>query len=633
MTLGVTTEPTHDANTASSGNHLDFLLANMTSLWSMLGMNDTYRLSTSESSPSHSVSSHHLLWDNFTGNHSLLASNNTSGDATSVGMIVEVVFITFFVSVLAIITSVGNLMVMISFKMDKQLQTVSNYFLLSLSVADFAIGVVSMPLYTLSLLWPGGWPLGPIVCDIWLCMDYFMSNASTANLIIISLDRYLSVTRPLTYRAKRTPRRAAIMIALAWIISLILWPPWIIAWPYIEGKRTVPDNECYIQFLVTNEYITIVTAFAAFYLPVTIMLVLYIKIYIETEKRQKGLVKLQASKQLGNSSKRSEYSDEETYPSLSQRRSDSSPDNDDDVMTDMVTSERHRSRSIFDRCRCCRIDREVVDFAEDSSSSDHHGSPCGYETPSTRTTSLSRQEHHSIHGHANQNGRHGASIRGDSAILIPLIAVDSNRTTPTTPGTDITGTITRSTTGMSDPEEKRFRERTKDTYTIIIKLPDENATVAGDKPTVRMISDDDSDEDDDDDDEILNNAIDESRERNPILARTDSESCNELESALISRRPPPPPKGTPALGRRLTQNTDTVRMAMQVRVAAKLANKVKTQRARRRRQERKQDKKAAKTLSAILLAFIVTWTPYNLFTLVTPFCSNCIDPTLYAIGK
>lgn len=31
----------------------------------------------------------------------------------------------------------------------------------------------------------------------------------------------------------------------------------------------------------------------------------------------------------------------------------------------------------------------------------------------------------------------------------------------------------------------------------------------------------------------------------------------------------------------------------------------------RRKNERKQESKAAKTLSAILFAFIITWTPYN----------------------
>ena len=32
--------------------------------------------------------------------------------------------------------------------------------------------------------------------------------------------------------------------------------------------------------------------------------------------------------------------------------------------------------------------------------------------------------------------------------------------------------------------------------------------------------------------------------------------------------------------------------------------------------EKKQERKAAKTLSAILLAFIITWTPYSVLTVV-----------------
>lgn len=39
-------------------------------------------------------------------------------------------------------------------------------------------------------------------------------------------------------------------------------------------------------------------------------------------------------------------------------------------------------------------------------------------------------------------------------------------------------------------------------------------------------------------------------------------------------------------------------------------------RKKKKNQEKKQEKKAAKTLSAILLAFIVTWTPYNILVLL-----------------
>lgn len=106
--------------------------------------------------------------------------------------------------------------------------------------------------------------------------------------------RYFSVTRPLTYRAKRTTKRAMTMIGLAWSISFILWAPAILFWQYIVGERTVQANECYIQFL-SEPIITFCTAIAAFYLPVTIMAILFWKIYQETEKRAKDVQGLKGS--------------------------------------------------------------------------------------------------------------------------------------------------------------------------------------------------------------------------------------------------------------------------------------------------------------------------------------------------
>jgi len=113
--------------------------------------------------------------------------------------IFEMVFVGCVSSFLSIFTVLGNILVMVSFKIDKQLQTISNYFLFSLAVADFVIGLVSMPLYSIYTVM-GYWPFGPNVCDTWLALDYLVSNASVLNLLIISFDRYFSVTRPLTYR-------------------------------------------------------------------------------------------------------------------------------------------------------------------------------------------------------------------------------------------------------------------------------------------------------------------------------------------------------------------------------------------------------------------------------------------------
>lgn len=138
--------------------------------------------------------------------------NGSDGSATAGNYdIWEKILICTFAIGLSLATVIGNSMVMISFKIDKQLQTISNHFLFSLAVADFAIGLISMPLFTVYTVL-GYWPLGAHVCDTWLALDYLASNASVLNLLIISFDRYFSVTRPLTYRAKRSPNKAGIMI-------------------------------------------------------------------------------------------------------------------------------------------------------------------------------------------------------------------------------------------------------------------------------------------------------------------------------------------------------------------------------------------------------------------------------------
>ncbi|XP_034983628.2 muscarinic acetylcholine receptor M2 [Zootoca vivipara] len=198
---------------------------------------------------------------------------------------VEVVFIVLVAGSLSLVTIIGNILVMVSIKVNRHLQTVNNYFLFSLACADLIIGVFSMNLYTLYTV-IGYWPLGPVVCDLWLALDYVVSNASVMNLLIISFDRYFCVTKPLTYPVKRTTKMAGMMIAAAWVLSFILWAPAILFWQFIVGERTVPDGECYIQFL-SNAAVTFGTAIAAFYLPVIIMTILYWQISRASKSRIK----------------------------------------------------------------------------------------------------------------------------------------------------------------------------------------------------------------------------------------------------------------------------------------------------------------------------------------------------------
>lgn len=209
---------------------------------------------------------------NFSPTESLYP-NGTQRSVESLGEIVEMVFIILGLGSLSLITIIGNILVIVSIKVNRNLQTVNNYFLFSLACADLIIGLFSMNLYTVYIVF-GYWPLGPVICDLWLALDYVMSNASVMNLLIISFDRYFCVTKPLSYPVNRTTKMAGMMIAAAWILSFILWAPAILFWQFIVGERTVPEGECYIQFF-SNAVVTFGTAIAAFYVPVITMIVLY----------------------------------------------------------------------------------------------------------------------------------------------------------------------------------------------------------------------------------------------------------------------------------------------------------------------------------------------------------------------
>ncbi|XP_072554479.1 muscarinic acetylcholine receptor M4-like isoform X2 [Paramormyrops kingsleyae] len=228
----------------------------------------------------------------FSGSIFNVSNNNYSSNITMEKMswssyrTMEMIFIALVTGSLSFVTVVGNILVMLSIKVNRHLQTVNNYFLFSLACADLIIGVFSMNLYTVYII-KGYWPLGPVVCDLWLALDYVVSNASVMNLLIISFDRYFCVTKPLTYPTKRTTKMAGLMIAAAWILSFILWAPAILFWQFIVGERTVDPRECYIQFL-SNPVVTFGTAIAAFYLPVIIMTILYIHISLASRSRLKN---------------------------------------------------------------------------------------------------------------------------------------------------------------------------------------------------------------------------------------------------------------------------------------------------------------------------------------------------------
>uniref|UniRef100_A0A8D2J1R3 Muscarinic acetylcholine receptor n=1 Tax=Varanus komodoensis TaxID=61221 RepID=A0A8D2J1R3_VARKO len=140
-------------------------------------------------------------------------------------------------ALLIVATVVGNALVMLAFVVDSSLRTQNNYFLLNLAISDFLVGAFCIPLYIPYVL-IGRWTFGRGFCKFWLVVDYLLCTTSVFNIVLISYDRFLSVTRAVSYRAQQgDTKRALFKMVMVWLLAFLLYGPAIISWEYISGRE------------------------------------------------------------------------------------------------------------------------------------------------------------------------------------------------------------------------------------------------------------------------------------------------------------------------------------------------------------------------------------------------------------
>lgn len=133
----------------------------------------------------------------------------------------------------------GNLLVICAFFRTRRLQTVTNYFIASLAFADALVAIFVLPLSIYYYQRNRSWKLGLILCDLWVSSDVLLCTSSILNLTCISVDRYMAITKPLTYTAYRSKFLARMMILLVWVVSAVITCPPIFGWRDKNRKQTV----------------------------------------------------------------------------------------------------------------------------------------------------------------------------------------------------------------------------------------------------------------------------------------------------------------------------------------------------------------------------------------------------------
>lgn len=129
--------------------------------------------------------------------------------------------------VLSLITIVGNGLVIYLVLSRRHLRTQASpgWFILSLAVSDFCVGLFNVPSSVVCRYWTHCSYVSYLIINN--LMDIFMI-ASVTNLCLLTMDRYFAVIHPFKYlNFVNVKSRIVLLIIAAWLISIVKGLPYL----------------------------------------------------------------------------------------------------------------------------------------------------------------------------------------------------------------------------------------------------------------------------------------------------------------------------------------------------------------------------------------------------------------------
>ena len=170
----------------------------------------------------------------------------------------------WFFTVLALL---GNgLVVFLVISKRSLLHTTTNWFIVSLAVADFFAALAFLPPRYISNFY---YNIDLSHAGLWYKICFTFMYCSTTNLCVLTVDRYIAVVMPLKYASFRETKTSVRLICVAWSTALIFFT--------LPASLSYRGNETFTLVFETNRVFMFQVFPSIFFALVTCRLILIAK--------------------------------------------------------------------------------------------------------------------------------------------------------------------------------------------------------------------------------------------------------------------------------------------------------------------------------------------------------------------
>ncbi|KAM9859310.1 adenosine receptor A1 [Aulostomus maculatus] len=191
---------------------------------------------------------------------------------------VDMVYISIETAI-ALASVLGNVLVVLAVCVDRDLRNTTFCFIVSLAVADIAVGVLVIPLAIIISL---GFDTQFYTCLFLSCLLLIITQSSILSLLAIAIDRYLRVKIPTRYNTIVTQGRAYVAVFLCWILSFVTGLVPMTGWNNRDVLGNLSDTSnivCEFTAVIRMDYMVYFNFFGWVMVPLTIMIALYGEIF------------------------------------------------------------------------------------------------------------------------------------------------------------------------------------------------------------------------------------------------------------------------------------------------------------------------------------------------------------------